>query len=73
MGKLKRSHWAVESLYHVLADTLREDRSPAKISEISLALFRKFAYYILRLAMLSEDCGEIMPEAMDGFCDDHAY
>lgn len=73
MGKLKRGHWAVENrLHHVLDDTFREDRSPAKKSKISLALIRKFAYNILRLAMLSGDCGEIMPEAMDEFCDDHA-
>lgn len=73
MGKLKRGHWAVENrLHHVLDDTFRKDRSPAKKSGISHALSRKFAYNILRLAMLSEVCGEIMPEAMDEFCDDHA-
>lgn len=72
MGKLKRGHWAVENrLHHVLDDTFREDRSPAKKFKISLALIRKFAYNILRLAKLSGDCGEIMPETMDEFCDDH--
>lgn len=73
MGMLKRQHWGVENrLHHVLDDTFREDRSPAKKSKINLALIRKFAYNILRIAMISGDCAEIMTEAMDEFCDDHA-
>lgn len=71
MGKIKRAHWSVENrLHHVLDDTFREDRSPAKKSRNNLALIRKFAYNILRLAMLSKSCEEIMTEAMDKFCDD---
>ena len=71
MGKIRRMHWAVENrLHHVLDDTFREDRSPAKKSKNNLALIRKFAYNILRIAMLSNSCGEIMTEAMDAFCDD---
>ena len=73
MGRLKREHWAVENrLHHVLDDTFREDRSPAKKSKMNLALIRKFAYNILRIAMILGDCAEIMTEAMDEFCDDHA-
>lgn len=71
MGRIKRGHWAVENrLHHVLDDTFREDRSPAKRSKNSLALIRKFAYNILRIAMLAGDCSEIMTEAMDDFNDD---
>lgn len=71
MGRIKREHWAVENrLHHVLDDTFREDRSPAKKSKNNLALVRKFAYNILRIAMLSGHCAEIMTEAMDDFSDD---
>ena len=70
MGMMKRAHWSVENrLHHVLDDSFREDRSPAKKSRNSLALIRKFAYNILRLAMLSGECSEIMTEAMDDFSD----
>lgn len=73
MGQIKRNHWAIENrLHHVLDDTFREDRSPAKKSKNNLALIRKFAYNILRIAILSKSCGEIMTEAMDDFCDDPA-
>lgn len=71
IGQVKRAHWAVENrLHHVLDDTFREDRSPAKKSKNNLALVRKFAYNILRIAILSSDCSEIMTEAMDDFSDD---
>ena len=71
MGRIKREHWAVENrLHHVLDDTFREDRSPAKKSKNNLALIRKFAYNILRIAILSGDCTGIMTEAMDDFSDD---
>lgn len=70
MGKIKRAHWAVENrLHHVLDDSFREDRSPAKKSKNNLALLRKFAYNILRLAMLAGECSQIMTEAMDDFHD----
>ncbi|MDE7252183.1 MAG: ISAs1 family transposase [Acetatifactor sp.] len=71
IGRIKREHWAIENrLHHILDDTFREDRSPAKRSKNNLALIRKFAYNILRMAILSGDCSEIMTEAMDDFCDD---
>ncbi len=70
-GEDKREHWAVENrLHHVLDDAFREDRSPAKKSKHNLALIRKFAYNILRIAILYGDCAEIMTEAMDDFSDD---
>ncbi len=71
MGRIKREHWAVENrLHHVLDDTFREDRSPAKKSKHNLGLIRKFAYNILRIAILSGDCAELITEAMDDFSDD---
>ena len=71
MGRIKREHWSVKNrLHHVLDDTFREDRSPAKKSKNNLALIRKFAYNILRITMLAGDCREIMTEAMDEFSDD---
>lgn len=71
IGHIKREHWSVENrLHHVLDDTFREDRSPAKKSKNNLALIRKFAYNLLRIAMLAGDSSEIMTEAMDDFSDD---
>lgn len=70
MGSIKRAHWSVENrVHHVLDESFREDRSPAKRSKNNLALIRKFAYNILRIAMLSGECSEIMTEAMDDFND----
>ena len=54
----------------MLDDSFREDRSPAKKSKNNLALIRKFAYNILRIAMIQKACCPIMTEAMDDFCDD---
>lgn len=71
MGQKRRAHWLIENqLHHVLDESFREDRSPAKKSKNNLALIRKFAYNILRIAILSHSCAEIMTEAMDDFCDD---
>ena len=73
LGEYKRGHWAIENtLHHVLDDSFREDRSPAKKSKNNLALLRKFAYNILRIAMIHGDCSKIMTEAMDDFCDDRS-
>lgn len=70
IGSIKRKHWSIENrLHHVLDDSFREDRSPAKKSKNNLALIRKFAYNILRIAMLAGDCPGIMTEAMDDFSD----
>lgn len=71
MGRYKRDHWRVENrLHHVLDDTFREDRSPAKGSRNNLALIRKFAFNILRLAQIQLKKDLPMPEMMDLFCDD---
>lgn len=71
IGEYKRNHWRIENtLHHVLDDTFREDRSPAKKSKNNLALIRKFAYNILRL--VSIQCGIKRPntEIMDRLADD---
>lgn len=71
MGKRKRDHWSVENrLHHVLDDTFREDRSPAKKSKNNLALIRKFAYNILRLVQIQNKLSLPMTEMMDLLCDD---
>lgn len=71
MGKGKRAHWSVENrLHHVLDDTFREERSPAKGSKNNLALIRKFAINILRLAQIQGDLSLPITEMMDLFCDD---
>ena len=39
LGSIKRMHWSIENrLHHVLDDTFREDRSPAKKSRNNLSL-----------------------------------
>ena len=71
MGQCKREHWSVENrLHHVLDDTFREDRSPAKGSKNNLALIRKFAYNILRIAMIHLSAKCPMTEMMDLLSDD---
>lgn len=71
MGRCKRDHWSVENrLHHVLDDTFREDRSPAKGSKNNLALIRKFAYNILRIAMIHLSAKCPMTEMMDLLSDD---
>ncbi len=71
MGSYRRLHWAVENrLHHVLDDTFREDRSPAKKSKNNLSLVRKFAYNILRIAQIQEGSPCPLTEMMDSFADD---
>ncbi len=70
IAMIKRTHWSVENkLHHALDDTFREDRSPAKKCRNNLALIRKFAYNILRLAQNAKEGAEVMTEMMDSFCD----
>ena len=70
MQKCRRDHWSVENrLHHVLDDTFREDRSPAKGSKNNLALIRKFAYNILRIMRIQHSVKESLPEVMDLFAD----
>lgn len=70
MARFKREHWKIEAgLHHVLDDDFREDRSTATLSKFNLSVVRKFAYNILRLAILKE-FPEMTPIGMmDSFCD----
>lgn len=71
MGRYKREHWSVENrLHHVLDDTFREDRSPAKGSRNNLALIRKFALNILRLVQIQTNNPSPISEMMDLLNDD---
>lgn len=71
MGRCKREHWSVENrLHHVLDDTFREDRSPAKGSRNNLALIRKFALNILRLVQIQIGFQSPISEMMDLLNDD---
>lgn len=73
LGNIKRMHWSIENrLHHVLDDTFREDRSPARKSRNNLSLIRKYAYNILRIAMNDTALTNVMTEMMDCFCDDTA-
>ena len=70
MAKLKRDHWKIEAgLHHVLDDVFREDRSTATRSKFNLSVIRKFAYNILRLAILKEHPDKSPTLMMDYFCD----
>ena len=70
MAKLKRDHWKIEAgLHHVLDDVFREDRSTATRSKFNLSVIRKFAYNILRLAILKEHPDKSPTLMMDSFCD----
>ena len=72
MSEMKRRHWAIEnSLHHVLDCDMHEDRSPAKKSKNNLSLIRKFAYNILRIAMIREGKGDeyAFISMMDEFAD----
>jgi len=70
MAEYKRSHWRIENnLHHVLDDTFREDRSTATKGKNNLALVRKFAYNLLRLAIMKDDQSKGIQQMMDCFCD----
>lgn len=67
----KRNHWKIEnSLHHVLDDLFREDRSSARKSKNNLAVIRKIAYNLLRIAILREKTGSGPTEMRDQFNDD---
>ena len=67
----KRDHWKIEnSLHHVLDDLFREDRSSARKSKNSLAVIRKIAYNLLRIAILREKTESGPTEMRDQFNDD---
>lgn len=56
--------------HHVLDDTLREDRSPARKSKNNLSLLRKFVFNILQIAKIRGNYSYGFPEMMDDFADD---
>ena len=62
-----RFRWRVEAVHHSLDDVFREDRSPAKKSRNNLALIRKFAYNILRIAIIKSGKNIGVQEMMDEF------
>ena len=67
----KRNHWKIEnSLHHVLDDLFREDRSSARKSKNNLAVIRKIAYNLLRIAILREKPESGPTEMRDQFNDD---
>ena len=71
MGRCRRNHWSVENrLHHVLDDTFREDRSPARGSRNNLALIRKFALNVLRLVQIQTGNQSLISEMMDLLNDD---
>ena len=71
MGWCRRNHWSVENrLHHVLDDTFREDRSPARGSRNNLALIRKFALNVLRLVQIQTGNRSPISEMMDLLNDD---
>ena len=71
MSKIKRDHWKIENgAHHVLDVDLREDMSTATKSSVNLSVIRKFAYNIIRLAILKEFGTKSPIRMMDCFCDD---
>lgn len=69
--KIKRNHWKIEnSLHYVLDDLFREDRSSARKSKNNLAVIRKIAYNLLRIAILREKAESGPTEMRDQFNDD---
>lgn len=69
--KIKRNHWKIEnSLHYVLDDLFREDRSSAGKSKNNLAVIRKIAYNLLRIAILRKKTESGPTEMRDQFNDD---
>ena len=74
LGNYKRSHWAIENkLHHVLDVSLGEDRSTATKSAVVLALLRKCAYNIMRMAEMDLDTDfKTKGEVMDYFAENRS-
>lgn len=69
--KIKRNHWKIEnSLHYVLDGLFREDRSSARKSKNNLAVIRKIAYNLFRIAILREKTESGPTEMRDQFNDD---
>ena len=70
MLTLKRNHWRIEnSLHHVLDELFHEDRSAAKNSKNNMAVLRKLAYNILKLAIMAKKQESGSTEMRDEFSD----
>ena len=70
MLAMKRNHWRIEnSLHHVLDELFHEDRSAARNSKNNMAGLRKFAYNILRLAIMAKKQEPGPTEMRDEFSD----
>lgn len=55
MAEIKRDHWKIEnSFHHVMDDTFREDHSGARKSRNNLALLRRIAFNVIRLATIDD-------------------
>lgn len=69
--EIKRGHWKIEnSLHYVLDDLFREDRSSARKSKNNLAVIRKIAYNLIRIAIINEKQESGPTEMRDQFSDD---
>ena len=70
MAGYKRSHWKIENnLHYELDNVIDEDRSTAKGGKNNLALIRKIAYIVLRLAIIKEHPKWGLQRMMDYFSD----
>ena len=70
MAGYKRSHWKIENnLHYELDNVFDEDRSTAKGGKNNLALIRKIAYNVLRLAIIKEHPKWGLQRMMDYFSD----
>ncbi len=71
MAETNRSRWVIENqLHHELDDVFREDRSTAVKCKNNLALIRKFAYNIIRIAIIQSGKNSGILDMMDDFADD---
>lgn len=69
--EIRRGHWKIENnLHHVLDDVFREDRSSARKSKNNLALIRKIAYNLIKIACIHDNTGKGTQEMSDMFADD---
>lgn len=74
MAETNRKRWIIENqLHHELDDVFREDRSTIVKCKNNLALVRKFAYNLIRIAIIKtgRNCG--IQEMMDEFADDWSF
>lgn len=53
--EIKRKHWSVEAIHHVLDVTFAEDYNPAKSSKYNCSLLRKIVLNIVTMAVINGD------------------